>query len=79
MRAVTRTVRSWLVPPAPYVTETNVGSSGSRSVMVRHSTSSPSSSFGGKNSNETARSLGTQVLGEGVIEVGHASTVSSGT
>src|SRR5687767_5878125 len=57
MRAVVRIVRSRLEPPAPYVTDTNAGSSGSRRRMARHSSASPASSFGGKNSTEnTGRS-----------------------
>ena len=39
-------------PPAPHVTETNAGSSGCSSAMVRSSCSTLSSDFGGKNSNE---------------------------
>ncbi|KAJ1684105.1 hypothetical protein LUZ63_020674 [Rhynchospora breviuscula] len=42
MRPVIARVRSRVVPPAPYVTETNVGRSGSSSEIERHSTSSPS-------------------------------------
>ena len=52
IRPVIATVRSRVVPPAPYVTETKVGFSGSSSLMERHSTSSPASSLGGKNSKE---------------------------
>ena len=50
MRPVTRTVRSWVVPPAPYVTETKAGRTRSRWRMAVHSWASESSSFGGKNS-----------------------------
>ena len=56
IRSVIRIVRSRVDPPAPYVTDTNVGRSGSSSLMARQSWASPSSSFGGKNSNETVRS-----------------------
>ena len=55
MRSVIAIVRSRVVPPAPYVTETNVGCSGSSSRRVRHSSASPSASFGGKNSKENER------------------------
>ena len=43
-------------PPAPYVTETNVGRSASSSRIARQSCRSPSSVFGGKNSKENDRS-----------------------
>ncbi len=49
---VTRTVRSRVEPPAPYVTETNVGCSVSSSRSAVQSWRSPASSLGGKNSNE---------------------------
>src|SRR5215468_1636952 len=49
---VTRTVRSLVEPPAPYVTETKVGFSGSSCLMARHSCCSSSCVFGGMNSNE---------------------------
>jgi hypothetical protein len=39
-------------PPAPYVTETNVGRSGSSSLMARHSCSSAAAVRGGMNSKE---------------------------
>jgi hypothetical protein len=52
MRSVIATVRSRVVPPAPYVTETKVGDKGSSSEIDRQSTSSPASSLGGKNSKE---------------------------
>ena len=45
-------VRSRVEPPAPYVTETYEGLSGSRRRSVRESTFSISSSRGGENSNE---------------------------
>src|SRR3954470_2025669 len=45
-------VRSRVEPPAPYVTDTNAGSSCLRTWAARHRFSSPSSVFGGKNSNE---------------------------
>src|SRR4051794_34081574 len=56
IRPVTRTVVSRVVPPAPYVTETNVGRYGSSSLIARQSCSSPSASLGGKNSKENDRS-----------------------
>ena len=56
IRPVIRTVVSRELPPAPYVTETNVGSKGSSSVIARQSCSSPSASLGGKNSKENDRS-----------------------
>ena len=52
IRRVMPMVRSRVPPPAPYVTDTNVGRSGSSSLMERQRTSSPSASLGGKNSNE---------------------------
>ncbi len=55
MRSVIATVRSRVPPPAPYVTDTNVGSRCSSSLIERHRICSPSSSFGGKNSNENDR------------------------
>ncbi len=55
IRRVIPTVRSRVPPPAPYVTETNVGCSGSSSRIERQSTASPSASAGGKNSNENER------------------------
>src|SRR5262245_61554149 len=54
IRSVTRTVRSRVEPPAPYVTETKAGCKGSSSRIAVHSRRSASSSFGGKNSNEHA-------------------------
>src|SRR4051812_18167173 len=45
-------VRSRVEPPAPYVTDTNAGSSCLSSWAARHRFSMPSSVFGGKNSNE---------------------------
>src|SRR4051812_42348390 len=45
-------VRSRVEPPAPYVTDTKAGSSCFRTCAARHRFSSPSSVFGGKNSNE---------------------------
>ena len=51
-RSVTATVVSRVLPPAPYVIETNDGRSGSSSRMARHSWRSPSSVLGGKNSKE---------------------------
>ncbi len=56
MSAVMCTVRSRVVPPAPYVTDTNVGCSGSSSRSAVHSWRSPASSLGGKNSKEIDRS-----------------------
>src|SRR3954452_2050920 len=56
MRSVMWTVRSRVEPPAPYVTETNVGCSPSSSRMACHRLRSPSSVLGGKNSNENDRS-----------------------
>ena len=55
MRSVTRTVRSRVEPPAPYVTETKLGFKGSSSRIAVHSARSPSSVFGGKNSKEKER------------------------
>jgi hypothetical protein len=51
-RSVTATVVSRVVPPAPYVIDTNDGCSDSSSRMACHSSRSPSLVFGGKNSNE---------------------------
>src|SRR5215210_6555391 len=45
-------VRSRVEPPAPYVTDTNAGSSCFSSDAARQRLSMPSSDFGGKNSNE---------------------------
>ena len=56
IRRVMATVRSRVVPPAPYVTETKVGRNGSSSLIDCHRTRSPSSSLGGKNSKENERS-----------------------
>ena len=56
IRPVTRTVVLRVVPPAPYVTDTNVGRYGSSSRIASHSCSSPAASLGGKNSNENDRS-----------------------
>ena len=56
IRPVIATVVSRVVPPAPYVTETNVGWYGSRSRIADHSCSTPASSLGGMNSNEIDRS-----------------------
>src|SRR4051794_1061042 len=56
IRPVTRTVVSRVLPPAPYVTDTNVGRYGSSSLIARQSCSSPSASLGGKNSKENDRS-----------------------
>ncbi len=44
------------VPPAPYVTDTNVGSSRASSASAVLRFASPSSVLGGKNSNEKAGS-----------------------
>ena len=55
IRSVTRTVRSRVDPPAPYVTDTNVGCSGSSRGSPATAGVSPSSSLGGKNSNEKDR------------------------
>ena len=53
MRSTTRTVRSSRrLPPAPWVTDTNAGCSGRSAAMVEKRRSAPSSSAGGKNSNE---------------------------
>ena len=56
IRPVMVTVVSRVVPPAPYVTDTNVGWYGSRSRIADQSCSTPASSFGGMNSNEIDRS-----------------------
>ena len=45
-------VRSRVEPPAPYVTDTNDGPSGSSSPIVFSSARAASSVLGGKNSNE---------------------------
>src|ERR1700688_1848603 len=58
MRRTVRCVRSRVLPPAPYVTDTKRGASGSRRLTARHSVSSLSGGFGGKNSNETTNGLG---------------------
>jgi hypothetical protein len=47
-----RMERSRVEPPAPYVTETKSGAIDLSPSMAAHSRSSPSTSFGGKNSNE---------------------------
>src|SRR3954454_24236301 len=54
--SVTRMVRSRVDPPAPYVTDTNVGCRPSSSRNVDQSCRSPASSLGGKNSKEMDRS-----------------------
>ena len=53
MRSTRRTVRwsRWL-PPAPWVTDTNAGSSSRNAARVANSRSAPASSLGGKNSKE---------------------------
>ncbi len=56
IRPVSWTVVSRVVPPAPYVTETNVGAYGSSSRIAVQSCSAPASSRGGMNSNEIDRS-----------------------
>ena len=56
IRPVIWTVVSRVEPPAPYVTETNVGSYGSRSLIACHSWAAPASSLGGMNSKEMERS-----------------------
>jgi hypothetical protein len=56
IRSVIATVRSRVEPPAPYVTDTNVGFSASSSRSAFQSWRSPSRSFGGKNSKENERS-----------------------
>src|SRR6187399_1061099 len=48
-------VRSRVVPPAPYVTDTYDGASGSSSCNVRSRIASASSVRGGKNSKDTDR------------------------
>src|SRR6266511_3810237 len=55
IRVTMSCVRSRVVPPAPYVTDTYEGASGSSSWSVRSSVASASSVFGGKNSNEMLR------------------------
>src|SRR3954447_15004592 len=52
MRLTIAIVRSRVEPPAPYVTDTNDGSSCFSSCAARQRFSMPSSVFGGKNSNE---------------------------
>src|SRR4051794_34441692 len=52
MRLTIAIVRSRVEPPAPYVTDTNDGSSCLSSCAARQRFSMPSSVFGGKNSNE---------------------------
>src|SRR4051794_2052031 len=52
IRSVTAIVVSRVVPPAPYVIDTNDGRSGSSSRIACHSSRSPSAVLGGKNSNE---------------------------
>ena len=49
---VISSVRPWVEPPAPYVTEAKSGSSGRRASSELRSVSSPAGVFGGKNSNE---------------------------
>src|SRR4051812_50188093 len=56
MRSVIATVVSRVEPPAPYVTETNVGDSPSSRRSACHRSRSPAGVFGGKNSNEYDRS-----------------------
>ena len=60
-------VRWRVLPPAPYVTETKLGPSGSSSAMVRPRLSWAPSVFGGKNSNENvlpdARRSAIRVMG----------------
>src|ERR1019366_8779767 len=55
MRWTVLCVRSRVLPPAPYVTETNFGASGSSRFTARQSDSSISAVFGGKNSKETLK------------------------
>ena len=55
IRSTMSTVRSRVPPPAPYVTETKVGRSGSSSRIACQRLRAPSSVFGGKNSNENDR------------------------
>src|SRR3954468_1185311 len=56
MRSVMCPVRSRVEPPAPYVTDTKVGCRPSSSRIACQRLRSPSSVFGGKNSNEKDRS-----------------------
>src|SRR3954470_6371910 len=56
MRSVIATVVSRVEPPAPYVTETNVGDRPSSRRSACHRSRSPAGVFGGKNSKEYDRS-----------------------
>jgi hypothetical protein len=56
IRPVIRTVRSRVEPPAPYVTDTNVGCSGSSWRTDSQRRRSSAAVFGGMNSNEQDRS-----------------------
>ena len=49
---VTRTVRSRVEPPAPYVIDTKAGSIRSKARTARHNRASAASSRGGENSTE---------------------------
>jgi hypothetical protein len=54
MRATVAWVRSWVVPPAPYVTDTKRGDNGSSRRMQAQSCCSSASVRGGKNSNDSS-------------------------
>src|SRR4051794_39086544 len=54
IRSTSVTVRSRVLPPAPYVTDTYDGRSGCSSPIVRYNCANAASFFGGKNSNEMA-------------------------
>src|SRR6185437_14427627 len=61
MRLTVAWVRSRVEPPAPYVTETKDGASGSSRRIAVHSDASASSVLGGENSNETCSGLGSVI------------------
>jgi hypothetical protein len=62
IRSVIAIVRSRVEPPAPYVTETKSGRSGSSWRIAVHSWRSPSSVLAGKNSKENSRAPVEHVL-----------------
>src|SRR6185437_5610284 len=61
MRLTVAWVRSRVEPPAPYVTETKDGASGSSRRIAVHSDASASAVLGGENSNETCNGLGSVI------------------
>jgi hypothetical protein len=62
---VIRIVRSRVLPPAPYVTDTKSGFNGTNASREAQSRSSPARSFGGKNSTENVGLP--DIRGEGTV------------